>query len=310
MRPLIVITLFHALAFTAVAHAQVAGTAQRPAEPTSGYYPNRPEPVSPAAYDGAYDAMQRSRASVLPTQNGSTSDRAVLVVPSQDMPAETRSELATDLDVMCAVLDRLLGDAGLKTRSWGPHVNRYRRSARSLYLPGFGAIFLVEVDFPLAPPEQNDQPTDVQTTDAVWEEVRTGMRSQTTRGRRRTTSTQAQYDELKVQSLTRTLQRAMRHCANVRHIRPEENIIALAIDAPQSRSPVIYGNQGNNYSAYYRPLLGAGGAQAHVLAIQANRKDIAALADGDLSAADFHGRLRTLSYELPALQPEPAPRSR
>jgi hypothetical protein len=101
----------------------------------------------------------------------------------------------------------------------------------------------------------------------------------------------------------------MRHCANVRHIGPGENIVTLAMEAPQSRSAVIYGNQGDRYSAY-NLLLGAGGAQAHVLAIQANRKDIDALADGDLSTADFHGRLKTLSYELPALQPEPAPRPR
>jgi len=309
MRPFIVITLFQALALTAVAHAQNAAPAQRPAEPTPGYYPNQPDPVSPASYNAAYDAMQRSRASVLPIQTGSASDHAVLVVPSEDMPAETLAELATDLDVMCAVLDRLLGDAGLKTRSWGPHVNRYRRSTRSLYLPGFGVLFLIEVDFPLAAPQQTEQPTDVQTTDTVWEEVRTGMRSQTTRGRRAARSTQVQYDELKVQSLTRTLQRAMKHCANVRHIGPKENIVALAIEAPQSRSAVMYGNQGDRYSAY-NLLLGTGVAQAHVLAIQANRKDVAALAEGDLSTEDFQGRLRTLSYELPALQPESAPRLR
>jgi hypothetical protein len=225
------------------------------------------------------------------------------------MPAENLAELATDLDVMCAVLDRLLGDAGLKTRSWGPHVSRYRRSTRSLYLPGFGALFLVEADFPLAAPEKTEQPTDAQTTDTIWEEVRTGMRSQRTRGQRGAGPTQAQYDDLKVQSLKRTLQRAMRHCANVRHIGPEEKIVALAIEAPQSRSSVVYGNEGDRYSAY-NMLLGASGAPAHVLAIQINRKDVAALADGQLSAEDFQGRLKTLSYELPALQPEPAPQSR
>ena len=228
--------------------------------------------------------------------------QAVLLVPRQDMPGENIAELAADLDVMCAVADRLLGEAGIKTTSWGPHISGYRRSTRSLYLPGFGALFLVEVEFPLAASPTTERPGDTETSDAVWEEVRTGLRSQKTRGRSTGTS-QIQYDDLKVQSLKRTLQRAMRHCANLRHLGPDEKVIALAMEAPRARSTTRYlVRQGDPLSAY-NVIHGRGaGGPAHIVAMQTTKKEVDALAAAQLTPEDFQQRISILSYKLPALE--------
>ncbi|MHC4519611.1 MAG: hypothetical protein ACYTAS_13560, partial [Planctomycetota bacterium] len=290
MKRIALITLQLAVAIGTIAHAQQA--VSLPVEPSA------PGPVkAEPGYAGANATPSRNTALTPSTWNLlATAAQAVLVVPSQQMPAASLSELTADLDVMCAVLDQALGDAGVKTRSWGPHVNRYRRGTRSLYLPGFGALFLVEVEFPLAPPPTTEQPTDEETTDAVWVQVRNSMRSQPTRSRSAPRRTQAQYDDLKVQSLNRTLRRAMRHCANLRHLGPDEQIVAVAIEAGQARSPVRYLYTGDRYSTYKTLVGTAAAGPAHVLTIQAIKKDIDALADGQLGTADFQQRVKTLSY--------------
>lgn len=92
---------------------------------------------------------------------------------------------------------------------------------------------------------------------------------------------QPQYDDLKVQSLTRTLQRAMRHCANLRHLSPQEKIITVAIEAPQARSPFRFLYTADRWSTTYKTLVGTGtAAPAHILAIQTTKKDADALAAG------------------------------
>ena len=284
-----------ALVLTTVAEAQQA-------VPTSA---DNAALFSDAPYGVAYESA--------PSAGGgrSTEPEAVLLVPSPGMSEQQRRELTADLDIMCALFDRLLGDAGLTTCTWGPRVGRYRRSTRSLYLPGFGALFFLEVGFPLIAPATTETSPDRETTDALWAEVRENMRSQGRPGRHSTQRTRAHYDNLKVESLQRMLHRAVTHCANLRQLAPDDQIIALAINASSTRTGGLYFDAAGAYGSYYSPSSASGGAApADVLAVKTTKKEVDALARGQVSPADFQERVQTLTYELPLLQAQSLPQPR
>ena len=298
MKRIVLIALPVALLLATIGHAQYGGPISADSSVS----------FADAPYGNAYgDAPSATT----PSRRWPQADdaEAVLLVPGPGMSEQHRSELTADLDVMCALLDRLLGDAGLSTQTWGPRVGRYRRSTRSLYLPGFGALFLLEADFPLVAPAATETSTDEETTDALWTQVRQDMRSQGRRTRNTGQRTRAQYDDLKVQSLQRMLQRALTHCANLRHLAPDDQIIAVAINANETR-PVTTGFRSSGaygYGSYYEPQSAPGhGVLTGVLALKTTKKDVDAFAGSQVSAADFAERVQTLRYQLPPLEADPA----
>jgi len=231
---------------------------------------------------------------------------AVCVVPSPEIALENLGELAEDLDIMCAVLDRLLGNANIQTEPWAGRINRYRRSVRSIYLPRFGALFFVEVKFPLAPLPKAEEQTEEETTDALWAQVRSNMRSQGLPDRRGPQEVTAQYDELKVESLRRALVGGLRHAGNIRHLGTDEQIVVVALESADIATAVIHAFAGGQYSDYKPRVGGASGGPTRLLSLRATKKDIDALAEGQTDQATFAQRVKTLSYELPSLKAGPA----
>ena len=110
---------------------------------------------------------------------GSKSSRTsrTLVISSADDPTE-RADLEEDLAVMSHIFDKTIdstADNGHRRTAMGIDVLLGPGSAplRSLYLEGYGAVFLVNVNFPLLPPpaepaEQKEK-TPVEST---WQEAK------------------------------------------------------------------------------------------------------------------------------------------
>lgn len=289
MQRILTTTLVLTLALPTLGHAQSLAT----------------EPVAPVAtsISRSYGppTVGTSMAFTLPGR--SETMPAVLIVPSSELPGERASELAEDLNVMCALFDKLLGDAGVKTRSWGSRSGRYKRSTRCVHLPGFGSLFLVEVDFPLAaPPEAQSEESDAPSQDALWAEVRSNMRSPSTRGAYRNNQILLQYDTLKVESLKRTLQRAIKHASNVRHLGSDEQIVAVAIESPKSPN-VIRNIQIDSRYSQYRVVSPASQSpkSTNIVSIRSSKKEVDALAKGQIDAATFDANAEILSYPLPFL---------
>lgn len=238
--------------------------------------------------------------------NTSQNAPAVLIVPSADLSGERAGELAEDLNVMCAVFDKLLGDAGVETRSWSSRVGYYRRherSCRCVYLPDFGPLFLIEVDFPLAARREALSPDETQSEDALWAEVRSNMHSPRTGANYHENQMLIEYDNLKVESLKRTLRRAVKHASNVRHLGPNEQIVAMVIESPSSRHTAarIATGSGRGYSGY-TSVVAMGSRPTNIVSVRSSKKEVDALAKGQIDAAAFDATVDILSYELPLLQ--------
>jgi len=219
--------------------------------------------------------------------HGAASGGAVLIVPGPAMAAPALAELTDDLHIMCRVLDRLLDNANVRTRTWSAApFGRDKSSTRSLFLPRFGALFLVEVDFPLAPdatPEAR-QAKDTQE-DALWREVKESMRGRATGARSTGERPAPPYDEQKVENLKRTLLEAMKHIANIRHLRPDDHAVMVAVENCQDRR-----RQGT-----------PPGEPANVIVVQAIKKDVDAFLKQEIDAAGFRARTTVVAYQQPAL---------
>src|SRR5262249_8835281 len=101
-----------------------------------------------------------------------------LVVRSADTDAAAQSNLEEDLAVMLKVFDNAIeGVRGTNPVRNVLGINVYFSANpapnRSLYLDGYGALFLMRVDFPLlAPPAAKDEPKEKAPTDSSWEAAR------------------------------------------------------------------------------------------------------------------------------------------
>lgn len=164
-----------------------------------------------------------------------------LVLPGERTTTEATRELTEDLDVM----HRILAKASGRRRD----VEKFRiafepsqsPSMDALYLEGYGAIFLVSVNFPLVEPEKTAEATSAAgPKDPVWEETRRRARAQSddTMGAEAIGGSGMivhdvvgfwnievePYDAARVERLQTKLTAALKHAANIRNLSPEETI--------------------------------------------------------------------------------------
>jgi hypothetical protein len=107
-----------------------------------------------------------------------------------------------------------------------PDFQRHRaHPTASIYLDGYGAIFFIEVPFPLSrPPDTEKQPKPEEDTDPVWARVRTEMYDPEAARRNSDDQSSEAFDAEQVENLKRTLVKALIHAANIRALKPSDYI--------------------------------------------------------------------------------------
>jgi len=227
---------------------------------------------------------------------------AVVVIPTAESIEQGPELIETatkDLNIMCRIFNKELGlsrrtdtavdDYFLLSESLGRALGPYQvgqpgqfppsgekaRQARGIYLEGYGAVFFVKVGFPLTPPPQMEEP-DKQAEadiDPVWRRAEQELYEPLKlKLRREAVSAAAKYNEGKVEDLKRKLIRTLKHSANIRSLKPDEQLIVTA--------------QG--------PRLASG--RAKVLSIRAKKSDIDAYAKGETDLAEFSKNVQILVY--------------
>src|SRR5713101_7510897 len=100
-----------------------------------------------------------------------------VVIESREPDPNAIATVEEDLNVMSRILEKAISPSqdetkrvmGIEVRSWfGPAAG-----ARNLYLEGYGAVFLLNVDLPLlAPPEGKTEPKAKEPASSEWEDAR------------------------------------------------------------------------------------------------------------------------------------------
>lgn len=243
--------------------------------------------------------------------------QAVLVVPTPDLPAESVVELTEDMTVMCRIFDKALlpsrinvgtSDA-VRSRILSFLTNEVdRQTAQGLYLDGYGALFFIDIDYPLAPPqEQGQADTEPQEpTDSVWAQTIAEMTGQQSdEGRIAQT-----YDPQRVETLKRTLTKTLAHAANIRLRGPQEfiTLVVGALDDDHPALHTLYGtgtagrgvsvtssSRARRSSGWRSPATsGTRSAPAALMVMRVTKAEVDAFAKGQLTLPQFTDKVQIL----------------
>jgi hypothetical protein len=255
--------------------------------------------------------------------------QSILVIPLDEIKAEDLAAITEDIGIMCRVLDKKLEqdlrNAMVARFPFGGNIG-----PEGIYLEGYGALFLLNVNFPLIPPpetKREEQPK--QESDAFWEETKRELYS-TKEGGGFTGGgygsggamiyaygldrSGEEYDPEKVEGLKTTLIRCLKHAANIRNLKPDESVIITAkgcapaavieetvIEHSDRRSSTTtrLGSRGTAAKAPVRkPLTPTDGYMSPaVLTIRAKKSDIDAFSKGELNFDQFCQKVRIHTYQ-------------
>jgi hypothetical protein len=265
---------------------------------------------------------------------GNSRANSVVIIPNQEIKAEEILTINEDINVMSRIFDEKLNQErlGASSMSWSFSGGRGMTygfptffghdgsTIGNMYLQGYGALFLMNVNFPLsAPPdiEKQEEKPEKEDVDQLWQRTREQIYEpqETTRRRSRAAGREeVKYDAEKVENLKTTLIKTLKHAANIRIIRPEESVVISITGSSSSSNNIVnmINLPGTNQTLVVQEKGGSkvskiytGGlpddielSSPTVLVIRAKKSDIDSFAKGDLNFDNFREKVQILSYPL------------
>jgi hypothetical protein len=224
---------------------------------------------------------------------------SVLVIPSKPMDGQALGQVVEDLSVMSRIIEKnALGEDAGSAGVWGiMEYKGYMPSwsgvapatvfpptgrAKPMYLGGYGAIFFIQVAYPLLPPPEvpQEQPSN-QQEDPVWAEARRSLLEPQARPQvlpQDGAEPAEPYSREQVDALRSALVTALKHATNIRVLEPDEWVVIVVqgvAPAPQAR-PTPAGRT--------------------VLTLRATKADVDQYAKGQFDPQQFTQRVQTITY--------------
>ena len=269
---------------------------------------------APVATDRLQSVLQ------LPNLASTSRSAAVFIVPAQPMTTEELTSITEDVNVMRRIFENKLQQANLLPPAGPlsvflggghPYFGAAEGEARrTMYLQGYGVLFVMEVDYPLAPgpqPEPNETPEPQVDGDPVWASTREEIYQPRVARKKDPYDSRPKYSREKVESLKTTVIQTLVHAANIRCLAPEESVIVTLAGSPESdvfagetiaipgTGQIVVKTNNSNFRIVERSLTET--AQT-VLTIRAKAADIKARAEGKLSDEQFRQRVQVLSQPV------------
>ncbi len=241
----------------------------------------------------------------------------VLVIPTAQIQPQEIATLMEDMTVMCRIFDKKLAQSSLipETPAWVRLSSRYSsmgdRSMGAMYIQGYGALFMINVDFPLSPPPETEEKKETEEEDAdqVWEQMRQEIFSPQEAVRPTSGRQEEKYDAEMVENLKATLIKALVHAANIRGLKPDESVILTVTGSGVSSKAdkvvaitgtnqvVVYYKDKNETTILKSPSLSdLGISSPTVLTIRVKKSYIDALAQNKIDFDEFERKVQLISY--------------
>ena len=297
------------------------------AAPTRPVVPVAPAPVTPLPPStGRLDEISTMLKGLsLPSQR-QAGGTAVLVIPSAEMTTQEFVSVTEDLNVMSRIFEDNLEKARIspvgtslflsEDRVFGRFMGAERDAIQSMYLQGYGILFLMKVDFPLSSPpeakeEEKAEEQKEEKSDPVWDKTRQQLYEPQKASRDKSDKPEEKYDAEKVENLKNTLIQALKHAANIRSLKPDELVIitvagtggSAGSNAPMvaiSGKNIIVTERHDGGTATTKLIQGSspdevGLFSSAILVIRAKKSDIDSFAKGDLDTEKFGQRVQMLT---------------
>lgn len=234
------------------------------------------------------------------------------IIPSTQMNVEEIIGINEDMNVMSRIFDQSLNQKNL-TRSWtyagayGSYSNFSGffgggSSTQSMYIQGYGALFMMNVDFPLSPlsnvQEEQEQQTE-EDVDPVWEDTRRQIyEPQDIRRKSKQKRPEIEYDAEKVENLKTTLIKSLKHAVNIRALKSDESVILTITGNSEffdSLATVVMVKDNKTKTITTPSSADAEQSATAKLVIRAKRSDIDAFANADINLEQFREKVQILS---------------
>jgi hypothetical protein len=245
------------------------------------------------------------------------SGSSILIIPSEQTSTEDIITMNEDMTVMSRILRQQLdqetkvgfgyGSRGGMYFNFDPFTSRRGGMAEAMYLDGYGALFLIKVDFPLSPPEQEaeeEEETVKEDVDPVWEQTRRDIYEppEVRERRRKAQESEQKYDAEKVENLKASLIKALKHATNIQGLQQDESMIITIIgnDEPSHSHTVIVSQKvtvnGEKSRVIGTPTsVDTGIPASTMLVIRTKKSDIDSFANNDIDLEQFRERVQVLT---------------
>jgi hypothetical protein len=232
----------------------------------------------------------------------------VLVIRSSDDGKEQET-LEQDLPVMARILSKAVQENGGQSsyRAMGIDVAFAPGSSpfRSMYLDGYGALFMLNVGFPLLPPPAKaDAQKEKVDEDSAWEQARNEVYGKPSVRPDRQAG--EPYDESKVNKLKDSLLEALKNAPNIRGLKSEDFITVCVFGGGSGRVSVsgAYAVAANPHSAndttpepgqnlWIANSPSSGSTHSSLLTIRVKKSEAEAFAKGKINLEDLRHKAKT-----------------
>src|SRR6266567_18373 len=273
-----------------------------------------------------------------------------VVIESREPDPNAIATVEEDLNVMSRILEKAIAPSQDETkRVMGIEVHSLfgpAAGARNLYLEGYGAVFLLNVGFPLlAPPEGKTEPKAKEPASSEWEDARQELYGNPFQRQFEPSWAKAArgkaepYDPEKVEGLKTSLLDGLKNATHIRSLKPDEAIVVV-VTGPGTTgqgalkevpfvgnlfrppaSPPTPGQGAHSAKAGSMALAGrewrttAASRGETILTVRVKKADVDGFAQGKLDANEFRKKAKLFVYAKPseplagsALLTEPAVR--
>lgn len=235
-----------------------------------------------------------------------------LVVATSQKGASEAPNLQEDLTVMSRILTKGLeqefGRGGHES-AMGIVLSALpgARRPQSLYLEGYGAVFLLNVNFPLVAPPAKEEEKAEKSDNSTWEKTKQELYGPKPGIVRLFDGSQtgeaAQFNTDQVDRLKKEILESLKNATNIRDLKTDESI-TVAVSGPRAGSSTarvrhIYRKSANSGRAdvgYAPSPAGRSVGRESTLSIRVKKSDVDGLAKGALSDEEFAKRAQVAAY--------------
>jgi hypothetical protein len=165
-----------------------------------------------------------------------------LIVPARAMDEKTAAAIEEDLSVMSHILDK---EAQREPGAESPQTamgifitSPQERASDAIYVEGFGALFMLNVNFPLLEPPAKEAKKTEPAPDTTWEKAKREL-FQPNEDREfgfefkgfeyhPFGGSEVEYDSKRVENLRQALLGALKNAANIRNLKNDESVVVTA----------------------------------------------------------------------------------
>jgi hypothetical protein len=239
---------------------------------------------------------------------GSKSGRS-LIIQSSDPDPKTYANIEEDLNVMYRILSksRKQDDGGF---GLGAFLSGSSGSGvKSMYIEGYGAVFMLNVRFPLVapqPPEEQAKPKE--NTSEEWERAKRELSSRNTLEldlERAWTHAIGpageEYDAQKVEDLTVSVLESLKNATHIRNLKSDEFVTVAILGAEGPPQRISVGNEDEDGKPKRKTRIETMGAPRgeSTMTIRAKKSDIDDFAKNKLNLDAFRKKAKMLVYTRP-----------